>query len=130
LIGGQISTMFVPLGTALSLAPAGKVRVIGTSGRERSKLAPDMLSLHEQGLPNFHFPAWFSAWGPAKMSQELVTRYNTALRDILAEPDVVQTLAKSGVSTRFSSPQELDKLNREDYEMLAKLIKDANIKGD
>jgi tripartite-type tricarboxylate transporter receptor subunit TctC len=130
LIGGQISTMFVPLGTALSLAPAGKVRVIGTSGRERSPLAPDMPSIHEQGVSGFNFPAWFSAWGPAKMPQDIVTRYNTALREVLAEQDVVQTLAKSGVSTRVSTPQELDKLNREDYELLAKLIKDANIKGD
>ncbi|MGQ0652000.1 MAG: hypothetical protein ACT4P4_06995 [Betaproteobacteria bacterium] len=40
------------------------------------------------------------------------------------------TLAKHGVSVRTSTPQELDRLNREDYETLAKLVRDAKIRGD
>ena len=39
-------------------------------------------------------------------------------------------LAKHGVTPRLSTPQELDRLNRDDYAALAKLVKDAKIKGD
>jgi hypothetical protein len=31
---------------------------------------------------------------------------------------------------RFSTPQDLDRLNREDYAALAKLVKGAKINGD
>jgi tripartite-type tricarboxylate transporter receptor subunit TctC len=130
LIGGQISAMFVPAATALSLGPAGKVKVIGSSARERSPLTPNIASLHEQGLKDFNFFAWFSAWGPAGLPQDIVQKYTTAFREVLAEADVRDVLAKNGVSVRYGTPQELDKLNREDYAVLAKLIKDANIKGD
>jgi tripartite-type tricarboxylate transporter receptor subunit TctC len=130
LMGGQIATMFVPLGTALTLGPSGKIRPIGGSARERSPLAPELASLHEQGLENFNFTSWFSAWGPAGMAPELVAKYNAALHEVLSEPGSRDTLAKSGVSVRLSTPQELERINREDYEVLAKLVRDAKIKGD
>ena len=130
LIGGQIATMFVPLGVALTLGSGGKMRALGGSARERSPLAASLPSLHEQGLKDFDFFAWFSAWGPAGMPQDIVARYNTAFHEILAEPEVRERLAKQGATPRPSTPQELDKLNRDDYQVLAKLVKDAKIKGD
>jgi len=128
LIGGQIATMFVPLGTALSLA--SKVRWIGGSARERSSLAPELLTLHEQGVSGFDFSAWFAAWGPAGLPADIVGRYSTALREIFSEPEMREALAKHGATVRLSTPQELDRLNRADFAALAKLVKDAKIKGD
>jgi tripartite-type tricarboxylate transporter receptor subunit TctC len=128
LIGGQIATMFVPLGTLLSLG--AKIRPIGGSARERSPLAPDLPSLHEQGLSGFDFFAWFAAWGPAGMPADLVSRYNGALHEILAEAEMRETLGKHGATVRVSTPQELDRLNRADFAALAKLVRDAKIKGD
>jgi tripartite-type tricarboxylate transporter receptor subunit TctC len=130
LIGGQISAMFVPMGTAITLGGSGKVRVLGGSGRERSPLTPNLPSLHEQGLTGFNFSAWFAAWGPAGMNPEVVAKYRNTLIEILAEPEMSANLAKQGVSVRTSTPDELNRANREDYEMLAKLIKEAKIKGD
>lgn len=130
LMGGQISAMFVPMGTAISLGGGGKIRVLGGSGRERSPLTPNLPSIHEQGVNGFNFSAWFGAWGPAGMSADIVNRYRATLMEILNESETRETLAKAGVSVMTSTPQELDRLNREDYEVLAKLVKDANIKGD
>jgi len=130
LMGGQIATMFVPLGTALTLGASGKVVPIGCSARERSPLAPQIPSLHEQGLTGFDYSSWFSAWGPAGMSHELVEKYRAAFREVLAEEGVRESLAKMGVSVKLSTPEELDKRNRDDYAHFAKLIKDAHIKGD
>jgi tripartite-type tricarboxylate transporter receptor subunit TctC len=130
LIGGQIAAMFVPLGTAITLGGSGKIRALGGSARERSPLAPELASLHEQGLDGFDYFAWFSAWGPARMPQNIVSRYNTAFREVLGEAEVREALGKHGVSVRVSTPQELDRLNREDFGALAKLVKEAKIRGD
>jgi tripartite-type tricarboxylate transporter receptor subunit TctC len=130
LMGGQIPTMFVPLGTALTLGASGKIRSIAGSARERSPLAPQIPSLHEQGVKDFDYYSWFSAWGPAVLPQDIVAKYNAAFREIMAEPEVRETLGRQGVSPRLSTPQELDRLNREDFAALAKLVKEAKIKGD
>ena len=130
LIGGQIGTMFVPLGTALTLGAGGKLVAIGGSARERSPLAPQIPSLHEQGLKDFDYTSWFSAWGPAGMSQDIVAKYRDAFREVLAEEGVRATLGRQGVSVSLSTPEELDRRNRADYAHFAKLVKDAKIKGD
>ena len=64
------------------------------------------------------------------MSNDVVAKYRNTLLEILAEPEIRDNLAKQGASVRTSTPEELTRANREDYDMLAKLIKDANIKGD
>jgi tripartite-type tricarboxylate transporter receptor subunit TctC len=130
LIGGQISAMFVPTVTAMPLARAGKLRVLGGSARERSPLTPDVPSIAEQGVPGFDFFGWFSAWGPAGMHADLVSKYSALFREVLVDADVRDTFVKNGVSPRFGTPQELDKLAREDFQALARLVKQANIKAD
>jgi tripartite-type tricarboxylate transporter receptor subunit TctC len=122
--------MFVPLGTAITLGGSGKIRPLGGSARERSPLAPQLPSLHEQGLTDFDYYSWFSAWGPAGMPADIVAKYNAAFREVLTEADAREALAKQGVTVRLSTPQELDRLNRDDFAALAKLVKDAKIKGD
>lgn len=130
LMGGQISTMFVPLGTAISLGGGGKIRAIGGSARKRSPLASNLPSIHEQGLENFDFPSSYYALGPAGMSADLVARYGALFREVMNDPGVRETLAKQGVSVRVSTPAELQASNLQDYKMMEKLIGDAKIKGD
>ena len=64
------------------------------------------------------------------MPPDIVMKYNTALHEVLADPGVRDMLAKYGASVRTGTPQELERLNRDDYAVLAKLVKDAKIKGD
>ena len=61
---------------------------------------------------------------------DIVRRYNAVFREVLADPEVRELLAKQGTSVVTSTPEELDRLNREEFEKLSKLIKDAGIKGD
>ena len=130
LIGGQISAMFIPLVTAIQFSRAGKVKLLGGSASARSPFLPDLPTIAEQGVPGFNFFAWFSAWGPPGMAPDLQQKYTNVFREVLADPEVIDVFTKNGASVRYGTPQELDKLNREDYQVLAKLVKDANIKGD
>ena len=82
------------------------------------------------GVKDFDYTSWFSAWGPAGMAPDLVAKYRAAFGEVLAEKEVRDTLAKMGVTVRLSTPEELDRRNRDDYEHFVKLIKDAKIKGD
>jgi tripartite-type tricarboxylate transporter receptor subunit TctC len=130
LLGGQISCMFVPMVQAIGMGRAGKVRVLGSSMKDRSPLTPEIPSIAELGVPGFNFYGWFYAEGPAGMPADIVNKYSTTFHELLLDPEVKDTLAKNGVSARYGTPAELDKLKREDYQVLAKLVKDANIKGD
>ena len=130
LLGGRLSAMFLPMGVALNMAKGGKVRMLGGSTRERSPLTPDVPSLHETGLTGFDAEVWFGVWGPRGLPADIVDKYNADIRAVLAEPQVREVLAKQGVSVRTSTPQELGRLAKTEYDALAKLVREANIKGD
>ena len=130
LLGGQIAAMFLPMGSALTMSREGRLRILGGSGRERSPLTPDIPSLHENGVTGYDMDAWFAAWGPPGLPADIVAKYNAEFRAILAEPETRDAMAKHGVSVIQSTPEELARRNKAEYENLAKLVKDANIKGD
>jgi len=130
IMGGQLSAMFLPMGVALNMSRGGKVRILGGSGRERSPLAPDIPSLHELGLTGFHGETLLAAWGPAAMPAAIVNRYNTDLHAILMEGEVRDFFAKQGLTVRTSTPEDLGRAQRAEYEALAQVVRDANIKAD
>jgi tripartite-type tricarboxylate transporter receptor subunit TctC len=113
----------------IGLAKSGRVRIIGSSTRERSPLAQDIPTLHEQGLKDFHTEAWYSVIGPPGMPADVVAKYNTLFREVLAEPETRETASRLGIAMRASAPEEVTRITREESEMWAKVIKEAGIKG-
>src|SRR5687768_8947520 len=51
LLGGQVSLAFVSLPAALPHIRAGKLTALGTSGPQRSAVAPDVATIAEAGFP-------------------------------------------------------------------------------
>ncbi len=130
LLGGQVSTMFMPIHVAMGMAKDGRVKVLGGSMRERSPLFPDLPSLAEQGVTDFNGDSWFALWGPAGMPADIVAKYNAELRVILGEPDLRDILGKQGVVVKTSTPEELGRALRAEYDALARVVRAANIKAD
>ena len=129
-LGGQVSGMFMPIHVAMGMAKDGRIKVLGGSMRERSPLFPDLPSIAEQGVTDFNGDSWFAMWGPAGMPAEVVAKYNGELRSLLAEPDLRDIFAKQGVVVKTSSPEELARALRAEYDALARVVRAANIKAD
>jgi tripartite-type tricarboxylate transporter receptor subunit TctC len=130
LMGGQISVMLMPMGAALAMTKDGKLRILGGTGRERSPLTPAIPSLHEQGVTGFDTTAWFYVLAPAGTPPDIIGRYNTVFHAILAEPEVRDALARHGVAVQTSTPEETERMARAEYERVAKVIKEVNLKVD
>ncbi|MCP6151354.1 tripartite tricarboxylate transporter substrate-binding protein, partial [Klebsiella pneumoniae] len=61
LLGGQIQVMFADISTTLPQARAGKLKALGVSSAERSKLAPELPTMREAGIADYELIAWFAA---------------------------------------------------------------------
>ena len=72
---------------------------------------------------------WYARIHPLRPALELTGDEVKALHAGIRR-SLRKGIARQGATPRFSTPQELDRLNREDYAALAKLVKDAKIKGD
>ena len=123
LMGGQIAAVSGPSGDFAPHVASGKVRVIGTSGPRRGKFTPNIPTLQEQGFKDMAFTEWFGFFLPAKVSPEVVTRLNAAIRAALASQDVIDGLASLYLEPLPTSPAQLAGMLKADTERWGPLVK-------
>jgi tripartite-type tricarboxylate transporter receptor subunit TctC len=130
MIGGQIAAVSGPVGEFTQHVEAGKCRLLATSASKRSRFAPDVPTYAEQGLEDLQFREWFGFFAPAKTPPEVVARSNAALREALAAPQVVEGLAVMGLEAESSTPEELGRRMRDDYDRWAPIVKKIGFTAD
>jgi tripartite-type tricarboxylate transporter receptor subunit TctC len=127
LIPGRIDCYFGS-GELLTYSRSGQVRVLGTSGANRSPAAPDIPTIAEAGVPGYEVESWQGVFVPARTPVEIVRKMNAAIAKALADPAVVNKLAETAYTTAPCSPDELRKFLQTDTQKWAAIIKAADLK--
>ncbi len=127
LLGGQLDIAFNTVAIALPLVQSGKLRALAVAGERRSKLAPDVPTMIEAGLPNFSFFGWYGIVAPARTPEPVVHRLNRVLVQAVKAPDVAGRIAAMGNEPVGSTPAEFDRFIRAEIPKWAKVISDAKI---
>lgn len=87
-LGGQVAGMSSPLGDMLQHHKAGRVRVLATSGPERSPYTPDVATYREQGQGELVIREWFGFFAPSGTSEAVRENLNAALRAAMSQQDI------------------------------------------
>ncbi len=127
-IGGQVLTMFMPMHNAVGFAKDGRIKILAGTKRERFHLQPNLPSLHESGIKDFNVEAWYALWAPAGLNNDLVTKYNQLVREVLTDPEVQQGLEGEGIMARASSPMELARIGLDEFNLWKKVLRESGIK--
>ncbi len=130
MIGGQIAAVSGPVGEFTQHVKAGKIRLLATSGAERTRFAPETSTFVEQGYTDLAFDEWFGFFLPGKASPAVVQKTNAALRQALAAPDVIEGLAVMGLESKSSTPEELGKSLRTEYDRWGPIVKSIGFTAD
>ncbi|HSW08946.1 Bug family tripartite tricarboxylate transporter substrate binding protein [Aquabacterium sp.] len=130
LLGGQVSAAFVDVGTARAHVKAGAFKVLGATGTERLKMAPEVPLMSELGYKHFEPKGWFGFFLPAGTPAPIVKKLSTEIARIVRLPDVSQRIEELGQVPVGSSAEQFAEVIRYDGPLYAKLIKDLNIRLD
>jgi tripartite-type tricarboxylate transporter receptor subunit TctC len=107
LVGGQIDLMFDNLGSIIPHIKAGRVRVLGVSGRARSPVFPETPTIAEAGVPGYETTAWGGIVAPAGTPRELVMRLNGEINKALGSPALNEKYAALSFETTIGPPERL-----------------------
>ena len=105
LLGGQIPVAVDTLDSLLPQHEAGKLRILATSGLQRSPMALQIPTFKESGL-NLAATGWNTFFAPATMPVERVSRYASAIQAIMKEPDTRQKFMDAKMIPVASSQAE------------------------
>jgi tripartite-type tricarboxylate transporter receptor subunit TctC len=129
IISGQIDMMFDSVPTMAQMIEAGRVRALGTTGKVRSTILPDVPTLSESGIPH-EATIWLGVMAPAGTPQPIVDLLNTEINAVLVRPEVKAAWEKLGAVPVAMKPGELGVFVQSEIEKWAKVIKDNGIKLD
>jgi tripartite-type tricarboxylate transporter receptor subunit TctC len=127
LIAGQVQLMFTSMPTVLAHVKAGRLKLLGTGGKKRSAVIPDTPTISDT-VPGFELVTWYSIFAPARTPHAIVTRLNTEIGKVLAEPDSRDKLASQGLEPTTMTPEELGRYSKEELARWGRVIKSAGIK--
>lgn len=122
-VGGQIAAMVTPSGDFLANHRAGKLRMIATSGRQRSPFSPEVPTFAEQGFAELTIEEWFGFYAPAQTPAAAIARANAAVNAAVKERAVIDSLGVVGLIARGSTANEMAKSQQAEFERWGPLVK-------
>ena len=107
LLGGQIAALVLPEGLFRQHKATGKLRVLATSGAQRSTYFPDVPNFVEQRLRNIVVREWFAFFAPARVQPAAMDTLSLTLQQAIARPELAMAFADSGMLAVSSTPAAL-----------------------
>jgi tripartite-type tricarboxylate transporter receptor subunit TctC len=129
IIGGQVQMMFDAVTTMSEHVKAGQVRALGTSGKTRSPVLPDVPTVAET-VPGYEATIWLGIVAPKGTPPAIVTRLNAEITKIVSRPDVRRDWAAQGAVAMTMTPDEFGKYISDDIVKWERIVKISGAKPD
>lgn len=129
-LGGQLAGMSSPLGDWVQHHKGGKVRILATSGPERSSYTPEVATYREQGFGELVVREWFGFFAPAGISEATRESLNTALRAAIGQQDIRDFVTPLAAHIEASTASEHARRLATDSDMARRLVSALGFKAD
>lgn len=130
LVGGQVKIGFIAIGSALPLLRSGRLVPIAVAGSQRAKALPNVPTFEEAGFKGFEPDAWMGLLVPAGTPRDRVKALSSEVARIVRLPEIAQKIQDLAFEPVGSTPEEMDRVLREDLEKWTRLITQLNIKAE
>lgn len=97
MVAGHIPLTFGAMPSTLSFARAGMVKVLATTGLQRSPLMPDVPTIAESGVPGYEADAWYGLLAPAGTPADIIQAVSTSSTEIIHTDDNQKILLAQGI---------------------------------
>ena len=128
LVGGHIDASIVTVLTVKPFTDTGRLRILGISTAQRSKIFPDIPTIAEQGVPSydsFQFLGWAATAGTPPA---IVNRLSVELAKIARSSEMEEKIKDDGGEAIGSTPEQFKQFMAAEVPRWSKLIRDIGLK--
>ena len=104
LLGGQVPAAIVDLTSVNAHVKAGSLKALAVTSATRSKLAPEIPTVAEAGVPGYAAPAWMGLFAPKGTPAPVVDKLATEIRTILEKPEVQNQILNLQAEPAYMDP--------------------------
>ncbi|OGA00415.1 MAG: hypothetical protein A3H35_08355 [Betaproteobacteria bacterium RIFCSPLOWO2_02_FULL_62_17] len=130
LVAGRVDIVFTTLSSFLPFSDAGKLKVIGINGGQRSEKLPKVQTILEV-LPGFERPrSWIGTFAPAGTPAPVVRRLSDEIVKAASLPEVKARVGSLGTLADPAPSEDFAAFLRRDAESVGRLMKAAGIQPE
>ena len=128
-ISGQVQLTITGLTTALPQLNAGRLRVLGVTGRNRASALPDVPTIGES-VPGYEYNNWFGALAPRGTPSVVIAQLQGAIARVLEAKEVRQLLLAQSIEPVGSTPAQFGEMLQQEIGKYTKLAKKIGVQVD
>lgn len=130
LVGGQVPAAIDTLGDLAEMHRSGKIRVLASSGTQRSAALPEVPTFGELGHKDIEGLGRNGIFVPAGTPAPVVARLNAAIVKALQAPDLRERFVKMGLDPQSGTPEQFARLLADDRAKWGPIVKASGYTGD
>ena len=131
LVSGRIDVMITSLaGNMMDYVSEGRIKLIATTGPERSSFLPKTPTVTEGGVPNFGIRVWTALFAPANTTPAVIAKLNQAMEAIKKDGAVQKKIESQAMDVTIGSPEEVSKMLSAERNFYGAILKRTNAKLD
>ena len=123
MLGGQIASGFPGVGEALPHLAGGKLRVLATTGAQRTPFLPDVPTMLESGYKDVVAEVWVGVFMPPRTPAAIVNQAAAAIADIQKTSDFKEAFGKFAMEPVSGTPDSFGRRIRTDLAAWGPIIK-------
>jgi tripartite-type tricarboxylate transporter receptor subunit TctC len=129
-LAGVIDMSMSSLANSMPHVTAGKLKLIASTGDKRSRLAPNVPTLVEQGVKSDPSYAWWGVFAPAGTPKPIVERMHAAISKAVREPDVTAKFVDQfDMDVTLTATDAFAAFVTQQQEQWGKVIRDNSLKA-
>ena len=129
LISGEVQVNFATITTALPHVKTRRLRPLAVSTASRSRAAPGIPTVAEEGVKGFEYASWIGLLAPAGTPRPIIVKLNAESVKAVQTPEIRDILAAEGSEPVASTPDKFGATIAAEVTRWTKVVKAAGIKA-
>ena len=130
MVSGEVQLIFTTPPTVMPYIKGGKVKILGTSGKDRVSYLPEVPTLAEAGIKDFNTAPWQGLLAPAGTPAAIIDKLYKQIGEVLKTSYTNERFTAAGTDVVGSSPREFGELIKRELEQNSKVIKAVGMRAD
>jgi len=128
-MSGRIQFFLSPVLPAMTLVRSNRLQALGVTSSQRLPMLPDVPTIAEAAIPGFEYEGWYGAFAPSRTPRAIVNKLSTEIGRALAMPDVQERITHEGAAPKSMTPEQFDRMVRDEIVVRGKVFKAAGAKA-
>jgi tripartite-type tricarboxylate transporter receptor subunit TctC len=130
MLTGQLHMSLLSVASVYGHVRAGRLRALAIASEKRARVAPEIPTMIEAGVPGYKVTQWHGLLAPRGTPKAIVERLQGDVVKALQHPDVATRLAADGTEAVGSTPAQFGAHLRFEHDTWSKVAKQTGLRVD